>query len=334
MKNTRADHHAERGGFQNPPGSPTRRASFADMAKFISGQIAYSLSEVIPDSHVLSQSEFSRQLSSASNPSVTWLGHSAFIIRLDGKVIITDPFLGERAGSLGIGPKRYVSAPISGADLPKADIMLISHNHYDHLDDATIRAYRYKTETQIIVPLGLGDFFVRRGYSKVSEQDWWDKWAIDGIEITTLPAVHFSGRGISDRNKTLWASFGISTGEGKIWFSGDTAKGEVFEEVGRRAGPFDLSLIAIGAYEPRSIMESVHVTPEEAIEVVQMVGARKAIGMHWGTIALTPENPFEAPIRFRNAARNQGFGEENAIAMRIGETRSLKADGLGSSPGG
>ena len=201
--------------------------------------------------------------------------------------------------------------------------MLISHNHYDHLDAKTVDAYPWKQHTQVIVPLGLGKFFSKRGYSKVLEQDWWDSWSMDDLTITALPAVHFSGRGIGDRNKTLWASFSIDSSERKIWFSGDTARGKIFEEIGERAGPFDYSLVAIGAYTPRKIMQDVHVTPEEAIEISRTIGARKAIGMHWGTIMLTPENPFDAPVRFRQAARVQGFGEENARIMKIGETLSL-----------
>ena len=144
-----------------------------------------------------------------------------------------------------------------------------------------------------------------------------------GLSIKTLPAVHFSGRGLFDRKKALWASFAIETSDSKIWFSGDTAWGEVFREVGKKAGPFDYAIVGIGAYEPPAIMVEVHATPEEGIAISKAVGAKKAIGMHWGTIMLTPEDPFEAPERFRQAAIDQGFGEENAVILKIGETRSL-----------
>lgn len=293
------------------------------MARFAFSQMLAPPAPRIPPGHVLPRQEALRQMETAGNPSITWLGHAGFILRTGGKVIVTDPFLGKVAGPFGIGPRRYAPAPMTGAELPRADTLLISHNHYDHLDAPTMRAYPYKDSTQVIVPLGLGGFFTRRGYGRVLECDWWDEWHLDGLKIIALPAVHFSSRGLHDRNRTLWAGYGIETTQGRIWFCGDTARSPVFDEIGHRAGPFDLALVPIGAYEPRSIMESVHVTPEEAVEIVRQAGARRAIGMHWGTIALTPEDPFEAPDRFRGAAEAQGLGRENALTMRIGETLAL-----------
>ena len=143
------------------------------------------------------------------------------------------------------------------------------------------------------------------------------------MTITTLPAVHFSGRGLFDRNKTLWASFSFRSENESIWFSGDTAAGEVFREIGERHGPFDLALVAIGAYEPRSIMRSIHASPEEAIQIARDIGAKRAIGMHWGTIRLTPEDVFEPPVRLKQAAIQQGYGVDNAITLKIGETFEL-----------
>jgi len=205
--------------------------------------------------------------------------------------------------------------------------MVVSHSHYDHPDEATIAAYPHKATTQVIVPLGLGSFFTERGYAKVLEQDWWQTWTTDGLTITTLPAIHSSGRGLFDQNETLWASFAIAAGGERVWFSGDTALGAVFTEIGERHGPFDLALISIGAYTPRDMMKAVHATPEEAVEIVRAVRARKAIGMHWGTIVLTPEDPFEAPVRFRQAAIDQGYGAENAMTLKIGETYTVAEDG-------
>ena len=313
-------HHLSNGRFQNPPGSPPNTATFADMFRFLADRIFSTEKIEVPDHHVLSLAEFERQWRNAANPSVTWLGHAAFVIRTSGKVIVTDPFLSELAGVMGIGPKRYVKSPLSGATLPKADVLLISHNHYDHLDAETIETYPYKSETQVVVPLGLKTFFTDRGYTKVVEMDWWQEQQFDGLTIIALPAVHFSSRGPFDRNQSLWASFAIESAEDKIWFSGDTARGEVFTEIGEKVGPFDYALMAIGAYEPRKIMQNVHVTPEEAEEVLKAVGAKKAIGMHWGTIMLTPENPFDAPKRFKQAAIDQNYGEDNAIVLSVGET--------------
>ncbi|MDJ0748220.1 MAG: MBL fold metallo-hydrolase [Woeseiaceae bacterium] len=316
-------HHAPGGGFRNLPGAPRRDASAGDMSRFIADELLSSVTVVTPDNHVLEREAVMSQMASASNPSVTWLGHASFIVRIAGKTILTDPFVGKTAGPVGIGPKRFVASPLTAEELPRADVMVVSHNHYDHLDAQAIENYRFKVSTQIVVPLGLGPFFSKRGYPKVLEQDWWQTWEEDGLSVTTLPAIHFSGRGLFDRNKTLWASFAFESANERIWFSGDTASGEVFKEIGERHGPFDLALVAIGAYEPRSIMRSIHASPEEAIEIARDVGARQAIGMHWGTIRLTQEEAFEPPVRFKQAALDQGYGADNAIIMKIGETFEL-----------
>lgn len=321
----RPSHHGPNGRFRNPEGSPRREGSRRDMGRFIRKQIFSSFREEIPEGHVLEPGDFAHQLQQASNPSLTWLGHSAYIIRLGDKVIITDPFLGDRAGPYGFGPKRYVPAPMRGKDLPRADILLVSHNHYDHLDAPTIEAYPYKDETEVIVPLGLGCFFTKRGYTRVHEQDWWDNWQGAGLQISTLPAIHNSGRGIHDRNKTLWASFGIHSPQGRIWFSGDTAYGPIFEKIAQRSGPFDLALVAIGAYAPRKLMKGAHVTPAEAVKIANTLGARSAIGMHWGTISLTPEYPFDAPDLFQTAATEAAGPLQRALTLKVGETRNLSA---------
>lgn len=316
-------HHDPAGGFRNLPGGPRRAASKGEMSKFIKEELLSCDTIVTPASHVLPKSEAIQQMAAASNPSVTWLGHASFIVRIAGKKILTDPFIGETAGPLGIGPKRFVDSPLTVDELPAVDVIVVSHDHYDHLDAHAINNYRHKASTQVVVPLGLGGFFEKRGYPNVFEQDWWDSWSHDELTITTLPAVHFSGRGLFDRNKTLWASFAFRSQHESIWFSGDTATGEVFREIGSRAGPFDLALVAIGAYAPRSIMRSVHASPEEAIQIAQDVGARQAIGMHWGTIRLTSEDAFEPPIRFKRAAQELGYGADNAKTLRIGETFDL-----------
>lgn len=325
MTNPIPYHHDPKGGFRNLPGAPQRSAPRGEMSKLIK-KLLSSGSIATPDDHVMPKAEAVQQMAAASNPSVTWLGHASFIVRIAGKKILTDPFLGRTAGPLGIGPKRFVESPLAADELPQVDVIVVSHDHYDHLDAHAIENYRHKTSTQVVVPLGLGRFFAKRGYPRVVEQDWWDSWTDDGLTIVTLPAVHFSGRGLLDRNKTLWASFAFRSDTESIWFSGDTAAGQVFREIGSRAGPFDLALVAIGAYEPRSIMRAVHASPEEAVQIAQDVGARQAIGMHWGTIRLTTEDVFEPPVRFKRAAQLQGYGADNANTLRIGETFELPHD--------
>ena len=254
---------------------------------------------------------------------LAWLGHACFALRLEGKLVLTDPYLTKTAGPFGMGPKRFVASPIAAHDLPRLDLIAISHNHYDHIDVKALKAYRWRAETPVVCPLGVGAIMRRLGFAQVTELDWWGEWRFGALRVACLPAVHFSGRGMFDRNRTLWCSFAFLSRQRKIWFGGDTAPGEIFREIGIRTGPYDLAIVGIGAYEPRAIMQSSHATPEEAIGIARDIRAKAALGMHWGTIMLTPEDPFEAPQRFRSAALEQKFGETKAIILPIGGTYTI-----------
>lgn len=323
LSSTKPAHHGEDGVFRNPAGSLRRDFSTATFAAFLWGRLSDNHVHVPGEEVMRSGKEARDNLAMADNPSITWLGHASFLIRVDGKTILTDPFLGDHAGPLGLGPRRLAPPPLGIDDLPAIDVMLLSHNHYDHLDRPTLKAMVGKERMTVLVPLGLKHDFINLGFANVVELDWWQDHVAGGIRFQALPAVHFSGRGLFDRNHSLWASFAIQAKGLKFWFSGDTATGPVFDEIGKRAGPFDLAMVGIGAYEPRAIMKSSHATPEEAIEIARAVGASQAIGMHWGTIKLTPEDPFEAGPRFKAAAQASGYGAENAWIMKIGETRNL-----------
>jgi len=318
-------HHLADGSFRNPPGSLARNYSGGEMFRFLWGRIGDRGPVQLPDGHVAEAGQVTAGLQAAGSPSVTWLGHAAFLIRIAGKTVLTDPFLGETAGPAGFGPRRFVPPAMTVDELPPIDVLVVSHNHYDHLDAWTVERLPGKDRMTVVVPLRLGDFFRRRGYTNVIELDWEQSYQVDGLAITALPAVHFSRRGLNDANRTLWASFAFTAADARIWFSGDTAYGEVFNSIGARYGPFDLALVGIGAYEPRSIMKASHATPEEAIQISRDVRAQRALGMHWGTIKLTTEDPFEAAWRFRRAAVNAGFAAEDAWILRIGESRSVPA---------
>jgi L-ascorbate metabolism protein UlaG (beta-lactamase superfamily) len=311
------------GRFRNPPGSPARNSSTKTRWAFYWERLTDRERPSPPPGLLHPRERVLAEAAKAANPSLTWLGHAAFLIRLGGKTILTDPFLGQRAGPAGFGPRRFLPPAMTVADLPPIDLLLVSHNHYDHLDADTVAALPGKERMTVVVPLGLAEFFHRRGYAKVHELDWHQGISDGAAEVTVLPAVHFSRRGLRDLNRTLWASFAIRAPEAHIWFSGDTAAGAVFRELGRDYGPFDLAIVGIGAYEPRAIMRASHATPEEAITIARDLRAAQALGMHWGSIKLTPEDPFEAPDRFKAAAVAQGYGAERAWIMAVGETREL-----------
>ena len=316
----RPDHHRPGGGFRNPPGSPRQTATLRDFLRFMLVDMRRASVPAIPSGHIAPGAP---DLAALQENEIAWLGHACFAWRIAGKLVLTDPYLGPTAGPIGLGPKRFIPSPVAARDLPKFDLIAISHNHYDHIDVGALTAYRWRAETPVICPLGVAPLIRRCGFKAVIELDWWQDWQLDALTVTCLPAVHFSGRGPFDRNRTLWCSFAFQSGSRKVWFGGDTAPGTVFREIGERAGPFDLAIVGIGAYEPRSIMQASHATPEEAIGIARDLDARAALGMHWGTIMLTPEDPFEAPGRFRNAALEQQFGEANAWTMPIGGVRSF-----------
>jgi N-acyl-phosphatidylethanolamine-hydrolysing phospholipase D len=317
-------HHRADGRFRNPPGSPRREASRADFASFLARRFRDRSVPAVPEDHVLSPERALAGLAAHDGAdSVTWLGHAAFLIRLGGRTILTDPYLGGVAGPFGFGPRRYVEPPLPVGALPPIDVLAVSHSHYDHLDAATIRALPRRERIEVVAPLRLGDFFRRRGFRNVHELDWWERRRFGALEAALLPAVHFSRRGPFDLNRTLWGGFGFAADGVRVYFSGDTAYGETFAEIGAREGPFDLALVGIGAYEPRPIMRASHATPEEAVRIGRDVGARALLGMHWGTVALTDEPAFEPPERFRAAAAAAGFAREDAWLLRIGETRAL-----------
>ncbi len=318
-------HHRPDGTFANPPGSPVRKSSLRRLVRFMWRQTANRGVPTLAEGLMETRSAAGAALAAAGNPSLTWLGHASFLIRMDGRTILTDPYLARRAGPWVFGPPRFAPPPIPVEALPPIDLLVVSHNHYDHLDMETIRRLPDRARTTVVVPLGLTRYFARLGFARIVELDWWEAAALGPLTVTALPAVHFSRRGLFDLNRTLWASFAIEGRDAKLWFGGDSAHGPVFEEIGARAGPFDLALVGIGAYEPREIMKTAHATPEEGVAMARALRAVRAVGMHWGTVKLTPEDPFEAAPRFRQAAFDQGYGEDNAWILRIGETRALAA---------
>ena len=323
--------HRSARGFHNPPGSASVRGSLSDWLRFFR-ELSFGPKALrqpaLPAGHVLDEAAALAGLAAfGEQDTLTWLGHACFLIRLDGRCILTDPYLSPYAAPLhGLGPKRYAGTGIGLDALPKLDAIVLSHNHYDHLDAVALRrlAGRHGNDQAcFVVPLGLARGIRRLGYDHVHELDWGDRHVDGSLAFTALPAVHFSSRTPFDRNRTLWCGFAIRSASRHVYFAGDTGWGEVFEHAGRRYGPFDAGLVPIGAYEPRPLMQAVHASPEEAVRIGRAMQARRLVAMHWGTIALTTEPAFEPPGRYRAAATAAGYADDDAWVMRIGETRAL-----------
>ncbi len=314
------------GGFRNPPGSPVPAGKPAEWRSFIRRRVLGSeRAPELPAGHVLPESEVLAQLAAQDGrDSVTWLGHACYLIRLGGRTLITDPFLGTYASPIwGIGPRRFAPPGLRADRLPPIDLVLLSHNHYDHLDRPSLRTISARHWPTLVTALGVGRYVDRRAFRQVHELDWYQQVTVGDLEITGMPAIHFSKRGLRDRNASLWCGFRVSDGRRAIHFTGDTAYGDIFGEIRRRHEPPDMALVPIGAYDPRPLMQGSHCTPEEAVWIGRELEAPRIAAMHWGTIRLTDEPPFEPPERFRAAARAGGYGESDALVPAIGQTIPL-----------
>jgi N-acyl-phosphatidylethanolamine-hydrolysing phospholipase D len=265
----------------------------------------------------------------ASQLTVTWVGHASLLIQLGGMNVLTDPMWSERASPVQFaGPRRWVAPGIAFEDLPPLDVILQSHNHYDHLDDATVRRLaRTHPAATWVVPLGLGAFVRTRGVrGDVVELDWWAERTIETLSVAATPAMHFSSRGVGDRGDTLWCGFALSEQAGRrrrVYFAGDTGFHPEFGAIGERFGPFDVALLPIGAYEPRWFMRYLHMNPEEAVEAFRAVNARIMVPIHWGTFKLTDEAMDEPPRRARAAWLGAGLPSDDYRQLAHGETLTL-----------
>jgi L-ascorbate metabolism protein UlaG (beta-lactamase superfamily) len=268
----------------------------------------------------------------------TWIGHSTVLVQMAGLNIVTDPMWSERASPFrALGPRRTVPPGATLESLPPLDLVLLSHNHYDHLDSRTVRRLaRLHPDAHWMVPLGLARLLHRFGVRKITELGWWEEASIGGARIACTPARHFSARGFTDRMRTLWCGWAVRVAGRALYFAGDTAYHPDFARIGERYGPFDIVLIPIGAYDPRWFMERVHLDPEEAVRAYLEVSGgsldaqgasrppRIALGIHWGTFDLTDEPMDEPPKRARAAWRAAGLPEEELWILHHGETREIE----------
>ena len=318
-------HHLAGGTFRNPQGSPERDPNIKwSMSKWNKEKKKIKIN--IPSDHVVDKKEVLKNLEKYKDDDyVAWIGHATFLIKLGNTTIITDPLFSKNAGPLIFGPKRYVDPAINLKEIPEVNLFLLTHNHYDHLDYRTIKKFPYK-KAKVLTPLKLSKYFTRNGFNEVQEMDWYDQTEVNDLKITLMPAVHWSKRTLTDTNKTLWGSFLIEYKNKKIFFACDTGYGNIYKDLGNKYGPIDLTFVNIGAYDFRPMFEKsiYHANPEEALNIGQDLKSKKVLGMHWGTVILSLEDPFEPPVRFKNATNKYGYHSDDAILFKIGEIQKLE----------
>ena len=319
-------HHNLDGTFRNPEGSPVRSSNIKFSYSTFSKE-KKKLDLTYPSEHVVSQEKVLSDLNNLKdNNYIAWIGHATFLIKLGDTTIITDPLFSKNAGPLVFGPKRYIDPAIPLNKIPKINLFLLTHNHYDHLDYRTIKKFPHK-EAKVIVPLKLAKYFTNNKFNDVEEIDWYQETQINNdIKITLLPAVHWSKRTLTDTNKTLWGSFLIEYKGKKIFFACDTGYGNIYKELGNKYGPIDITFINIGAYDFRPMFEKsvYHTNPEEALNIGKDLNSKKLIGMHWGTVVLSLEPIMEPPVRFKNSAEKYGYQKKDAMIFKIGEVKKLE----------
>lgn len=290
--NKNKSHHTKF-GFRNPYLKPdAEKKKLRDLFKMMASDRPKSSHRL---SGKINVDELNRKIFDGEN-FITWVGHSTMLLNLNGKVIITDPMFSERCSPIQfVGPKRYTSPSIGIKTLPKVDIVVISHNHYDHLDKNTVKLLKNDSSTVWYVPLGLKPWLAKVGVQNVIELDWYEDHNNSEFDIVCLPSQHWSKRSLFKSFDTLWASWLIKIGNYKFWFAGDTGYNRIqFREIGDKYGPIDIAAIPIGAYEPRWFMKNFHVQPEESIFIHKDIKSKKSIGMHFGTFVLTTE-PLDEP---------------------------------------
>lgn len=253
--------------------------------------------------------------------SVTWIGHATMLVRMEGTTFLTDPMFSPRASPLPFaGPRRLVEPGVPLSELPPIHFALLSHDHYDHTDIRSIR-FLAARGTRFLVPTGMAALL--RGWgADATELAWWEQTGIGPLRVHCVPARHFSGRSLTDRNRRLWSGWVVEGQTRRFYFAGDTAYFPGFKEIGDRLGPPDLAAIPIGAYLPEAMMKPVHLNPEEAVRGALELGTRKVLGMHFGTFDLTDEPLDEPPARFRAEALRLGLGEDRAWVLGVGESRT------------
>jgi L-ascorbate metabolism protein UlaG (beta-lactamase superfamily) len=252
---------------------------------------------------------------------LTFIGHATFLIQTPTGNLLTDPMYSERASPLRFaGPRRVAAPGIAFQDLPQIDLVLLSHNHYDHCDLPTLRNLASRFSPRVITPLGNGRLLRSAGIRQIEELDWWQQAAPASPQITLVPAQHFSARGPHDRNRALWGGFIIDAGPTRLYFAGDSGYAGHFAEIRERCAPIDLALLPIGAYEPRWFMRDVHMNPAEAVQAHLDLGAARSVAMHFATFQLTTEGISEPVDELDRALQDQEVPSSHFEVLELGES--------------
>jgi N-acyl-phosphatidylethanolamine-hydrolysing phospholipase D len=257
----------------------------------------------------------------ASRATVMWIGHSTLLVQLDGVNFLTDPTWASRSGPFGglVGVGRYTPPAIAFDDLPRIDFVLVSHDHYDHLDEPTVKHLAQQFNPRFVVPLGIKQWLADRGITNVVELDWGESVRIGGLTVVCTPAQHGSGRTLLDQGRRLWASWAV-LGSKRFYFAGDTGYYQHFKEIGEALGPFDLAALPIGSYTPRALAKPVHLSPEEALQAWTDLHAAKFLGIHWGTFALAREAYDEPPRRIAEEVGRRHLDADSVWIVKPGVT--------------
>jgi L-ascorbate metabolism protein UlaG (beta-lactamase superfamily) len=264
--------------------------------------------------------------SKPQNGQITFVNHMTFLLQIDGLNILTDPIWSDRASPYQwIGPKRMRPPGIDFDALPPIDLVLISHNHYDHLDIRTVKQLDQQYRPEFIVPLGVEKFLHNHGINNTKQMDWWDQCkSTNNVDLTAVPARHFSGRGLFDRNQTLWCGYVLHSSLGNIYFAGDTGYGDFFNTINKQFGAMHTSLLPIGAYKPRWFMKAIHMSPEEAVRAHLQLQSRQSIATHFGTFPMADDGMQEAKADLQSAREKYGITNRDFIIPQEGEPESLQ----------
>jgi N-acyl-phosphatidylethanolamine-hydrolysing phospholipase D len=331
-------HHTAQGFQNNYDGNVVR--PFSDLLRWKAEQFRNNLppDPKVPTPMVKPDLTFihaNARAGVAMVPAVTWIGHASALVQASGLNVLTDPIFSERAFPVQFaGPKRMQAPGVLLADMPHVDVVVISHNHYDHLDRNSVFALSQQVggSPLFIVPLGLKAWMEGIGISNVRELDWWQSVTVGQVEFVLTPVQHWSARGLGDRRETLWGGWAALGPDFHWYYSGDTGYSQDFADTRARfaerqsvakGGGFDLALIAIGAYEPRWFMKEQHLNPAESVQVHRDVGAKRSVGVHWGTFNLTDEPLDQPPQDLAVARKAANLQPDDFFVLAVGETRRL-----------